>query len=117
MGVLRGPQPEHRRQVRQKNFPIWVLLDCIQHLLVHLFLISFPLIAHFVRFLLRLEDISFLLLGALLPLPAEVLVVDVLRQLHAAHVNLSLSADHVPLTDAPQRTRIDAHGAGHEQQP
>lgn len=60
-----------------------------------------------VYLLFGLENVSFFLLCALLPFPAEVLVVDVFWQFYTANVNFGLGADHVTLTDPPQRTGID----------
>lgn len=57
--------------------------------------------------LFGLEDVPFFLLRSLLPFPAEINIVDVLRQFDIADVNFGLRCDDVTLTDTSQWTRVD----------
>jgi len=99
-----------------KELLLRILLEGAEQLTVDLDLVLLALFRDDVRRLLLLEDFAFAVTNFLRFGPAEVIVVQSLRQRHAGNVDLSLGGDDVDLVDSPQRASVDAEGTGDQQQ-
>jgi len=84
-----------------------MFLDSINYHFVNYFLVSLSLIARFVLFFFFTEDVTFLLLGALVALPLKIVIIDVSRQFDARDIQFRGGSDHIILTDSSQWTGID----------
>lgn len=84
-----------------------MFLNSVNYHFVNYFLISLPLIARLVFLLLFTEDITFLLLRALVAFPLEIVIIDVCRQFDAGDIQFCGGGDYIILTDSSQGARID----------
>lgn len=109
--VLAAPKTEHSRQVGEQEFLIGVLLNSADDEFVDRLLVLFPIVGWFVLLLLLAEDITLLLLGALVAFPLEVLVVNVRRQLEAREIDLGGGGDYVVLAYPSQWATVDEEWA------
>lgn len=116
VGILRRPESPHGAQITEQQLPLGVFTDNLVDRLIDHLLVSLTLLARLVRLLLGGEDLTLLLLRALLALTTEVLIVDVLRQLHAGDVQLGGGTNNVTLADATQRAAVHFEGSSDQQQ-
>merc|ERR1711872_854723 len=107
---------EGRSQVLAEKLLLRVLLQGAEELTVNLDLVLLALFRDDIRSLLLLEDFAFAVTNFLRFGPAEVIVVQSLRQRHAGNVDLSLGGDDVDLVDPPERASVDAERSGDQQQ-
>ncbi len=111
--ILSFAQREGVFQVLLQHGALLVLLDGLEHGLVDGGLVGLPLLGGLVFLLLRGENVSGL--GGLLGLgglgAAEVVVVDAIRDLDTAHVNVGLGSHQVNLVDPPQGAAVQLHGS------
>lgn len=84
-----------------------MFLNSINYHFVNYFLIRFSLIARFVFLLLFAENITFLLLSALVMFPLEIIIIDVCRQFDAGDIQFRGGGDYIILINSSQRTCID----------
>ncbi len=112
MRILTLAEGERMPEVTLQVGAFLVLLDGGQKRLVDLLLILFPLLADLVLLLLGLEDVAFLL-GRLFSglATAEIVVVELRRQLDARDVDRGGRGQQVALVDASQRAAVDLEGA------
>jgi len=107
---------EGRSQVLAKKLLLRILLEGAEQLTVNLDLVLLALFGDDVRGFLLLEDFAFAVTNFLRFGPAEVIVVQSLRQRHTGNVDLGLGGDDVDLVNSPQRASVDAEGSGDQQQ-
>jgi len=106
---------EGRSQVLAEKLLLRILLDGAEELTVHLNLVRLALVGDDVSGFLLLEDFAFAVTNFLRFRPAEVIVIQSVRDRDFGNVDLGLGGDDVDLVDPPQRASVDAERSGDEQ--
>jgi len=115
--VLLVGETELGLQVAGESGFLRARLDGGEQLLVHVELRLLSILGDLVFLFLLLEDLGLVGLGRLLGLDArEELVVEVLRDVDLADVDLGRCGDHVDLVDAAERAAVELERAGHEEE-
>jgi len=114
MGEHALAKAEGGGQVLTEQLLLWVLLDGSKQLAVDVNLVLLPLISDSVSLFLLLKDLALAMADLLGLGPAEISIIEGLRDVDLGDVDLGLGCNAVNLVDSPERTPIDAEWASYK---
>ena len=106
MRILAFAEGKCSLKVRLERCSLWMFLNGLKHLFVHIVLVGFPLFRRFVFFLLAGEDVTVGLLDLFgLGVP-EVVIVDVLGDRNGTNIDGGSGGQQVVLVDSTHGATI-----------